>query len=75
MAARPKEAPGITRDCFLDCGQAKTSTASELQAAQHCGQASASFLARVLEEIEQRATTLTTGQRKSITEVLRKAIP
>jgi hypothetical protein len=66
IAVARGEAPGITRDCFLDCGQVRTFTAYELAAAQHCGRATRDFCRRVADEVAWRATTLTKGQRSSI---------
>lgn len=67
------EAPGISHDCFLDCGRVTAFTAPELDQAEHCGRASDKFLLRVAVEIESRATTLTTGQRKTVVSALRHA--
>jgi hypothetical protein len=72
MAVTAREAPGITHDCFLDCGRATFFSDPELERATHCGQASAAFLLRTAEEIELRATSLTGVQRKSIAGALRQ---
>jgi hypothetical protein len=53
-----KSQPGITRNCYLDCSQAKTHSASELQKAGSAGRASNSFLSTVAQEVELKATTL-----------------
>jgi hypothetical protein len=74
MAVAPREAPGITHACFLDCGQAKTFTADELAGAQSFGRATPNFCRRVADEIAMRATTLTQRQRSSIAATL-KAYP
>jgi hypothetical protein len=67
------EAPGISHDCFLDCGRITAHSARELEQAEDHGRASNAFLLRVAEEIELRATTLATGHRKAISNALREA--
>jgi hypothetical protein len=74
MPVAPREVPGISRDCFLDCGRATVFPIEELARAERCGQAPAAFLARAVEEIEARAITLATGHRKAIAAALRKVI-
>jgi hypothetical protein len=71
MAVVRREAPGITHDCFLDCGRAVTHTDTELASAINRGRASDAFLARVADEVEARAATLTKGQRTSIARTLK----
>jgi hypothetical protein len=63
--------PGITHDCFLDCGKAMTFTEPELPSAISRGCASGVFLARVADEVAARAITLINGQRDSIARALR----
>jgi hypothetical protein len=70
MAVERRKVPGISHDCFLDCGRVTTFPALELATAQYCGRASTDFLLKVADEIALRATTLTTGQRNSIARVL-----
>jgi hypothetical protein len=71
MAVMRDEAPGISHDCFLDCGRVTTFPAHELVSAQYCGRAQGAFLMRVADEVATRATTLTNGQRRSIPDMLR----
>jgi hypothetical protein len=68
-----QEAPGITRDCFLDCGRVTVFPSEELARATRCGRASAAFLARVADEIEARASSLVTAHRRAIAAALRAA--
>jgi len=44
MAVTQGEAPGISRNCFLDCGRVTTFSARELSCAVPCGRASNQFL-------------------------------
>jgi hypothetical protein len=67
------EAPGITHDCFLDCGWVSTFPQRELDGADSSGRASNKFLLRVADEIETQATTLTANQRRTIVAALREA--
>jgi len=73
MQVAPGEAPGISRDCFLDCGRAVTFTERELELATPCGRASQPFLLRVAQEVEARALTLTNAQRKAIADCLKSS--
>jgi hypothetical protein len=68
------EAPGITRDCHLDCGRVTMFPARELATAIDCGMCSNKFLLRVIEEVEQRATTLTGLHRRQIVQILRAIV-
>jgi hypothetical protein len=63
------EAPGITHECFLDCGRVTTHSETEFE--MHFGRASSAFLRKVAEEIEQRASTLTNGQCREIAAALK----
>jgi hypothetical protein len=74
MAVAQQEAPGITHNCYLDCGRVTTFPQRELDGAEHCGHASNAFLTRVIEEVETRATTLTRGQRNAIATALRESM-
>ena len=74
MSVAPNEAPGITHNCFLDCGRVTTFTAYELERATRLGRASDLFLARVAQEIELRAITLVTGHRKKIVNAIETAL-
>jgi hypothetical protein len=60
------EAPGISRDCFVDCSRVTTFPAHELEDAVHYGRAGRALLLRVAEEVQARAVTLTNAQRKAI---------
>lgn len=73
MSVSPREAPVITRDCFLDCSRVTTFPPRELKQAEHQGCASAAFLQRVAQMIEDKAVTLTTGQRRSIAALCRSS--
>jgi hypothetical protein len=66
MRVAPREAPGISRDCFLDCSRVTTFLQRELEDAVPCGRASRAFLLRVAQEVEARAVTLTNAQRKAV---------
>lgn len=70
MSVGANDAPGITRDCFLDCGRTTTFPDHELAKAQHCGVASAAFLTKVAEEVRERAATLPTRHRNAIVAAL-----
>jgi hypothetical protein len=70
MSVAPHEAPGITHDCFLDCGWVSVFSERELANAEHCGRAALIFLLRVAEEIELRAVTLAAGHRKAVVRAL-----
>ncbi len=74
MSCAAGDAPKITHDCFLDCGRATTFRPEELIEAESCGRAGRQFLERVLREVTDNATTLTTLQRKAICESLVAAI-
>lgn len=74
LQAFPDDAPGLTRACYLDCGQVTVFSEEELAAAKHEGRASNAFLRRVIEEVELRAVTLSTAQRGIIAEAL-KGLP
>jgi len=74
MPVKAGEAPGITRDCFLDCGRATTFSAREMASAVVCGVVDNPFLQRVIEEVEQRASSLPQGQRKTICAAMREAM-
>jgi hypothetical protein len=63
------EAPGITRDCYLDCGEVKSHPAAELAAATNRGPASKAFLAKVSAQV-LTAKTLTPAQRSEIVKAL-----
>ena len=68
------EVPGITRDCHLDCGRVTVFPARELEVAKDCGRCLDEFLLRVIEEVDQRATTLTGLHRRQVVEILRTII-
>jgi hypothetical protein len=75
MPVSSNEAPGITRDCFLDCGRVTTFPTRELDRSEHCGRVSQDFLVRAAQEVEDRASTLAAGHRKAIVAFLRDAYP
>ncbi len=66
MQVAPGQAPGILRECFLDCSRLTTFPNRELADAVPCGRAPRAFLLRVAQEVEARALTLTNAQRKAI---------
>jgi hypothetical protein len=68
------EIPGITHDCFLDCGWVSTFPERDLAGASSSGCAWPDFLLRVAEEIEAHATTLTAYHRRTIVAALRQAV-
>jgi hypothetical protein len=74
MSVSDAEAPGITKDCYLDCGNATVFRPSELAAAKDQGACTRDFLLRVIDEIEKRATTLATLHRRRIGQNLRNLV-
>jgi hypothetical protein len=72
MQVAAAEAPGITQDCHLDCGRVTVFPEHELARAQDQGICSREFLLRVIDEIENSATTLTTLQRQQVAHALRE---
>jgi hypothetical protein len=66
MQVKPGQAPGISRDCFLDCSRVTTFPQRELEDAVLCGRVNREFLLGVAQEIEARALTLTNAQRKAV---------
>jgi hypothetical protein len=73
MSVSSGEVPGISRDCFLDCGRVTVFPERERNLAVLCGRANENFLLRVAQEIEERAITLVTGHRKAVAIALRGA--
>lgn len=71
MAVMTAEAPGITKDCHLDCGRATVFPPGEFAAAEDMGACSHEFLSRVVDEVETRATTLAGLYRREIPRILR----
>jgi hypothetical protein len=53
MLVKPREAPGITHDYFLDCGRATTFPTRELTQAKHEGCSSTEFLERMAQTVEK----------------------
>jgi hypothetical protein len=75
LCVQPGECPGITRECYLDCGRVTLFSDAELSAAQYCGIAGIDFLTMVVEEIEIRATVLVGLHRKTVATNLRLKHP
>lgn len=74
MQVRKAEAPGITKDCYLDCGRVTVFRPSELAAAKDQGACTGNFLLRVVDEIENRARSLTNLQRRKVAQALRDLV-
>lgn len=68
------EVPGITRDCYLNCGRVTVFPQRELDRAQDQGACSREFLLRVIDEVENRATTLAPRYRTQVVQALREHI-
>jgi len=74
MQVKAGEAPGISKDCYLDCGRITVFPPGELAAAQDEGACTHEFLSRVADEIEKGATTLANLYRREAPQILRNAI-
>lgn len=70
LPVKPGEAPGISRNCYLDCGRVTVFPPLELATAKDQGACMPQFLLRVIDEIKNRATTLATLHRRQIAETL-----
>jgi hypothetical protein len=71
MAVKAGEAPGISRDCHLDCGRINVFPPGELAAAEDMGACAHEFLSRVADEVENSATTLAALYRREVPQILR----
>jgi hypothetical protein len=71
LCTQAAECPEITRECYLDCGRVTVFSDAELAKASYFGTATVAFLARVIEEVELRATVLVNAHRKLVAENLR----
>ncbi len=71
MAVKAGEAPGITRDCHLDCGRVTVFPPGELASAEDMGACANEFLLRVANEVENNATTLAALFRREVPQILR----
>lgn len=58
MPVKAGEAPGISKDCHLDCGRITVFPPGELAGATDEGACAHEFLLRVADEVENNATTL-----------------
>ena len=74
MPVKPGEVPGITQASFLDCGRVTTFMEREIVNAEICGVADNQFMDRVLEQIEEHASSLAPGQREAICTAIREAM-
>ena len=74
MQVKTGEAPGITKDCHLDCGRITVFPPGELAAAQDQGSCTHEFLSRVADEVENKATTLAALYRREVPKSLRDEI-
>jgi hypothetical protein len=74
MKVSTAEAPGITKDCYLNCGRVTVFRPSELAAAKDQGPCTGAFLLRVIDEVEKRATTLVTLHRRQVAQTLRELV-
>jgi hypothetical protein len=71
MQVKAGEAPGISKDCHLDCGRVTVFRPSELAAATDEGTCTHEFLLRVADEVENNATTLAALYRRQVPQILR----
>jgi hypothetical protein len=71
MAVKAGEAPGISKDCHLDCGRINVFPPGELAAAEDMGACAHEFLSRVADEVENSATTLAALYRREVPQILR----
>jgi hypothetical protein len=71
LCVQPGECPEIARECYLDCGRVTLFSEAELSASIYCGVADETFLAKVIEEVEVRATVLVRAHRKAVAANLR----
>jgi len=71
MAVKAGEAPGITKDCHLDCGRVTVFPPGELAAAQDMGACAHELLSRIADEVENNATTLAGLFRREVPQILR----
>jgi hypothetical protein len=74
MKVQAREAPGIYKGCYLDCGRVTVFPSIELAAAEDQGSCTPEFLLRVIDEVENRARTLTALQRCQIAQTLRDIV-
>jgi hypothetical protein len=74
MRVKAGEAPGITKDCHLDCGRITVFPPGELAAAKDEGLCTQEFLSRVADEVEKNAITLANLYRREVPQILRDAI-
>jgi hypothetical protein len=74
MQVKAGEAPGISKDCHLDCGRITVFPPSELAAAKDEGACTHEFLSRVADEVENHAITLANLYRRDVPQILRDAI-
>jgi hypothetical protein len=71
LRVQPGECPEIIRECYLDCGRVTVFSDHELSKASFHGVADEAFLAKVIEEVEIRATVLVAAHRKIVAANLR----
>jgi len=62
------------RPCHLDCGRVTVFRPSELTAAKDQGACTRDFLLRIIDEVENRARTLTNLQRRQVAQALREVV-
>ena len=74
MPVKAREAPGISKDCYLDCGRINVFLSGELAAAEDMGACAYEFLSRVADEVENRATTLAPLYRRQVPQILRDLV-
>jgi hypothetical protein len=75
MEVAPGECPEITHKCYLDCGRVTTFSQREIDARAKCDHIDSDFAVRVVEEIEERATSMVNAHRNLVAGNLRKAFP
>jgi hypothetical protein len=71
LYVRPGECPEVTRECYLDCARVTLFSEAEIAKASYFGLADTGFLAKVIEEVEVRATVLVNAHRKIVANNLR----
>lgn len=74
MQVKAGEAPGITKNCHLDCGRITVFPLAELATAKDEGACTHEFLSRVGNEMENNATTLANLYRREVPQTLRNLI-
>ena len=74
MPVSVAEAPGITKDCYLDCGRVTTFPPRELADAEDQGACTRDFLLRIIDEVENRGRTLVSLHRSTVIRNLQELV-